>query len=148
LAKHYTFAVYIPSLEKFLGKDNIWRTLANMWWRLCKNSDEGGRVCFDDKFNILIQLVTENANTSGGKLDKELTWLSSLCARKEQWAVCYTWQYQTYGIHSTQRAEAIHCAINVFCCNTSTILDITKKLEQLAAEHTLRNKMENVNVML
>lgn len=133
----------------FVGKEDAWRTVADMWWRLCKNSDEGEQVCFDDKFNNLIKLVRENDSTGdGGKLEKELTWLSSLCARKEQWAACYTWKHQTYGIHSTQRAEAIHSAIHVFCCNTSTILDITKKLEQLAAEHTLRNKMENVNVML
>jgi hypothetical protein len=119
----------------FIGKEHAWREVADMWWRLCKNSDEGGRVCFDEKFNALIQLVKDNANMGGSTL-------------KEQWAACYTWQHRTFGIHSTQRAEAIHSAINVFCCNTSTILDITKKLEQLAAEHTLRDKMEHVNAML
>ena len=60
-----------------------------MWWRLCKNSDEGGRVCFDEKFNALIQLVKDNANMGGStKVDNALAWLSTLCARKEQWAAC------------------------------------------------------------
>ena len=47
-----------------------------------------------------------------------------------------------------QRAEAIHSAISVFCSITSTILKITKKIEQLAAEHKLNEKMEKINFIL
>ena len=78
----------------------------------------------------------------------ELTWLSSLLSRKEQWAACYTWRHKTYGIHSTQRAEAIHSAIAVFCSKGSSIVGITKDLEQMADEHTLKNKMQKVTAML
>ena len=133
----------------FVGKEDMWRTVSDMWWRLCKTTDETECMHFDDKFNILIQLVKDNANTlSGDKLETELTWMRSLCLRKEQWAACFTWKHRTYGIHSTQRAEAVHSAINNFCSTTNTILAITEKLEQMADEHSLKDRMESINVLL
>ena len=47
----------------FVGKEDLWRTVSDMWWRLCKTSNDAEFVCFDDKFNLLIQLVKVNANT-------------------------------------------------------------------------------------
>lgn len=78
------------------------------------------------------------AKSAGEKLNKQLKWLESLRARKEQWAACYTWRHRTFGIHSTQRAEAIHSAIRWFCSKKSTILGITNDLEQMADEHSLK----------
>jgi hypothetical protein len=133
----------------YVGKEDMWRTVSDMWWRLCKTSDENECACFDDKFNTLIQLVKENANAlSGDKLETEIKWLRSLCSRKEQWAACFTWKHRTFGVHSTQRAEAVHSAINIFCACKSTILEITQKLEQMADEHTFRDKMEGINESL
>ena len=100
-------------------------------------------------FNNLIQYVTDNANAlSGAKLETELTWLRSLCSRKEQWAACFTWKHRTYGIHSTQRAVAVHSAINHFCSTTNSILQITEKLEQMADEHSLKERMESITTTL
>ncbi len=130
------------------GDDNSWRTVGDLWWRLCKTSDEGERVCFDEKFNTLVTIVQTHAIAKEDKINKQLAWLSSLLSRKEQWAACYTWKHKTFGIHSTQRAEAIHSAIAVFCSKRSSIVDITKDLEQMADEHTLKNKMQRVTVML
>ena len=130
------------------GDDNSWRTIGDLWWRLCKTSDEVEQSCFDDKFKALVEMIKTGASVKEEKLNKQLTWLSSLLARKEQWAACYTWRHKTYGIHSTQRAEAVHSAIAVFCSKGSSIVDITKDLEQMADEHTLKNKMQKVTVML
>ena len=47
----------------FVGKEDLWRTVSDMWWRLCKTSNGAEFVCFDDKFNLVIQLVKVNANT-------------------------------------------------------------------------------------
>jgi hypothetical protein len=132
----------------FVGKDNDFRTIADCWWRLCKSSDEAERLCFDEKFNNLAQLVATTAKSTGEKLNKQLKWLESLRARKEQWAACYTWRHRTFGIHSTQRAEAIHSAIRWFCSKKSTILGITNDLEQMADEHSLKNRMSTVMAML
>ncbi len=62
--------------------------------------------------------------------------------------VSYTWRHRTFGIHSTQRAEAIHSAIRWFCSKKSTILGITNDLEQMADEHSLKNRMGTVMAML
>ena len=130
------------------GDNNAWQTISDLWWRLCKTSDECERACFDDKFDALVSLIQTNANATDAKLNKQLTWLSSLHSRKEQWAACYTWKHRTYGIHSTQRAEAIHSAISQFCSKGSTILGITMDLEQMADMHTLKNNMNQVTAML
>jgi hypothetical protein len=74
--------------------------------------------------------------------------MKSLLARKEQWAACYTWKMRTYGIHSTQRAEAIHSSINVFCDKKSTILEIVKDLERMAEEHHSASAMSALDAML
>jgi hypothetical protein len=132
----------------FVGKDNDFWTIADCWWKLCKTSDEAEQLCFDKKFNNLVQLNAATANSAGEKLNKQLKWLESLQAWKEQWAACYTWRHRTFGIHSTQRAEAIHLAICWFCSKKSTIIGITKDLQQMANEHSLKNRLSTVTEML
>ena len=42
------------------------------------------------------------------------TWsfaLGELFARRSKWMAVYTWSHTTWGGHSTQRAEAVHCAL-------------------------------------
>lgn len=64
------------------------------------------------------------------------------------WAACFCWQHRTFGIHSTQRAEAIHSSIARFCSIRSSILAITKNLEQMAEQHNLKSEMNALNHLL
>lgn len=77
-------------------------------------------------------------------MEKQLKWWNTLKAIKEQWVGRYTWGHRTYGVHSTQRAEAIHASISRFCSKSSTILKITLFLEALAEEQELKSHMEGI----
>lgn len=65
---------------------------------------------FDSEWNRLIELFEEKA--SGSTKAAGLAFLHKLHCLRQQWAACWTWAVVTLGIHSTQRAEAIHSAIN------------------------------------
>ena len=132
----------------FNGDPSAWRIVASMFWQLCKNSDEKEAIVFDAKFNDLVTYVKMNATAKKEKVETQVEWLSSLLGRKEQWAACFTWKERTYGIHSTQRAEAIHSGINVFCSKTSTILDMVKDLERMSEEHHTASAMTTIDAML
>jgi hypothetical protein len=41
-----------------------------------------------------------------------LEWLDSLYRRRESWAARFTWQTLTLAIHSTQRGEVVHSAVD------------------------------------
>ena len=132
----------------FVGDNAAWRKVADMWWRLCKTSDESGRETFDDRFDELVKFITDTATVAEKCITNQLKWLQTLKDRKRQWAACYTWQHCTRGIHSTQRAEAIHSAIKQFCSKTSMILDMVQDLEQMADEQSLKSAMEVLDTMV
>ena len=64
-------------------------------------------------------------------------WLRSLYDRRKQWAACFTWGYVTYGIHSTQRSEAIHASISCWCSKTNMLVELYQKLSNLAKTHAM-----------
>ena len=118
-----------------------WKVFTDMWWRLCKNSDIGERAHFSDKFNAMVAFTRQHSSASKEKVDMQIQWLDTLASRKHKWAACFTWEHRTYGIHSTQRAEAMHSAIAVFCSKQHTILEIVTRLEQMAEEQALKSEL-------
>jgi MULE transposase domain/SWIM zinc finger len=122
-----------------------WNEVAKQWWKLCKNSDESAITSFATDWDDLVTYITANG-TSGDawKNKKRELWLANLKDLAPKWAACYTWQQKTYGIHSTQRAEAVNSAIATFCKKTSTIVLITTDLEQLAETQRLESEVEEI----
>jgi len=127
----------------FTGGDGAehWKTVACMWWDLTKNSDIVVRNNFDTLFNNLMRYIDLH---SSGFQPKHRNWLEHKLETKEQWAACYTWRHRTYGVHSTQRAEAIHSAINQFCFKFARIMTITQQLESLSADQHLKTEMDRL----
>jgi hypothetical protein len=97
-----------------------------------KNSDMTAIAFFDsDCWSSFVTYIEENGNTEKFDSNKRM-WLEGLKDLAPKWAACYTWQHQSYGIHSTQCAEAANSAIASFCSKNAKILTITNDLEQLA----------------
>jgi hypothetical protein len=138
---------YLHIHPLFNGNAEAWKQVAKMFWRLCKASDSSGRATFDQDFDALVKFVVDKSKVGKEKVEKQRKWLDELKAKKEKWAACYTWQHRTFGIHSTQRAEAIHAAIAVFCSKTSTILEIVHDLEQMADEQCMKSEMDSLDHM-
>ena len=55
---------------------------------------------------------------------------------------CYIWQNKTYGIHSTQRAEAIHSVIQRFCSKHSSIVDLVLDIDRMASNQQSKSETD------
>jgi hypothetical protein len=136
----------------FNGKDKTaqadWENISNIFWRLCKTSDESQCRTFDSDYNHLAELVKKHAQSLSESNNKKyinlMKWLESLRIRKEAWAGCYTWQHRTFGVHSTQRAEAMHSVIAIFCSKSHTIMQLVELLENLAKEQSAKREFSNL----
>jgi MULE transposase domain len=87
----------------FKGQREIWREVANMFWRLAKTSETSLQGSFDTDFNVLVRAIDDVLSNASEKTKNGMhKWLDSLRSRKQSWVACYTWQHCTYRIHSTQ----------------------------------------------
>jgi hypothetical protein len=119
---------------------------SKIFWQLGKNSDSSGQQTFDTQFEALVNVVrgTESAppTTTTKAMKNGLAWLEKLKKRKEQWAACFTWQHVTFGVHSTQRAEAIHSAMTQFCYKGSTIDKLARDMDQMTNQQRIKSESE------
>ena len=139
-----------------------------MWWKLCKLSDSEGRKVFNNEWDKFMDYFNTFLNQSykkvfigkyfcinqfivlinihvifflyiTGKIHDVKLWLINLFDRREKWAACYTWQHLTYGIHSTQRSEAINSSIAQWCRKTSILTELYNKLAYLAQTQAINS---------
>ena len=99
------------------------------WWDLAKETDSGRTGTFDDEWNAFIELVQTTATVGEDAVARAVAWLNNtFYAKREQWAARFTWSLTTWGVHSTQRAEAIHSAIKRFLTGSHLLVDLLKEL--------------------
>ena len=118
---------------------SLWRTCATMWWKICKNSDSRFAVeepkgelpkpgTFVESWAVLEAFIKLHVEESEN-LTHELAWLATMAGKKRQWAACYCWSVLAYGVHSTQRIEAIHSAVAQWCRKSMLLLAFFEELE-------------------
>lgn len=110
---------------------SMWKKVFDAFWRLAKVSDsqfaepahtapseaDNGEETLDESsptFEMAwIQLVRIIEDEGSGSTKEEVCkWLDThLYQRKEMWAYCFTWSHRSWGVHSTQRAEATNSAL-------------------------------------
>ena len=83
--------------------------LVDVQQKLCDDDDMREWKDFDPSWKELYDLVEREA--VGSTKEAGLRFLDNLKASKHKWAACFTWAKSTWGVNSTQRAEAIHSAI-------------------------------------
>ena len=98
------------------------------WWTLCLRSDRSSVAAFASEWDALLAPIragpTSEARTSA------LEWLDSLYQRREKWAARWTWQTLTLAIHSTQRGEAVHSALERFCAASMLLTVLLQRLDE------------------
>ena len=117
----------------------LWRTCAKMWWNICKNSDSRFGVeepageppkpgTFDASWADLAAFIKLHVEESE-KRTHQLEWLATMAGKKRQWAACYCWSVLAYGVHSTQRIEALHSAVARWCKKSMLLMAFFEELE-------------------
>jgi hypothetical protein len=123
----------------FGSKTSEWHTLSNMFWRVAKDSDVADQETFDPRFLALRSFIEQHCNRSE-TYEKGVKWLDSLYKRRHKWAACFVQTYFTYGMHSTQRAEAMQHS-------TKRALADTRNLLKALAEKLIKaNKNRRMDV--
>ena len=108
-----------------LGGD-LWARVHAAWWQIAKQSDKNAD--WDSEWADLLALVEQG---SGGDVAKAAAraWLQARAVDKESWAYRYTWQLRTLGIHSTQRIESVHSAVDHFLGPNRLLTDLLRDLD-------------------
>jgi hypothetical protein len=91
------------------------------------------RERFSADWDALATFIIDNANTTEKRLANTRVWLNKMKLNAPKWAACYTWRHKTYGVHSTQRAEAIHSVVAMFCSKHSSIVDLVMDIERMSS---------------
>ena len=119
----------------FVTKPPEWHAVASMWWKMCKNTDLDFRPRLTASWDELVAYIKEHANPK----DKDITWLGTMKGKLGKLAACFTRSTATYGVQSTQRTEALHAAIAVWCTRSMLLVDFLDFLEGHEAERKLRS---------
>ena len=119
----------------FVTKPAEWHAVASMWWKICKNTDLDFRPRLAASWDELVAYIKEHANPK----EKDITWLDTMKGKSGKWAACFTRSTATYGVQSTQRIEALHAAIAVWCTRSMLLVDFLDFLEGHEAERKLRS---------
>ena len=113
--------------------DNLWHRVSSTWWHIVKNSDESSCATFDAEWAALCALLDESSATHACK-QAARDWLAKSAAECEHWAYRFTWRFVTLGLHSTQRIEAVHSAIQHFLRANTLLTDLVPRLESYAVD--------------
>jgi hypothetical protein len=97
------------------------------WWTICMRSDTSCTGSFDSEWAALLSPI-RNGPPSDGRT-AALDWLDSLYQRRKQWAARFTWAMLTLAIHSSQRGEAVHSAVDRFCSASMLLTNLLERLD-------------------
>ena len=139
--------VHIKPLFTYSANKDVWRTFLKHWWGICKKQDIDSCSEFDTEWNELID-ITDICRTSDNEktFNDAKSWLQTLHSRRKQWAARWTWQIQTLGVHSTQRAEAIHSSIKRFLSANTLLTQLASKIDD--SRNTLSDLGEGKSIRL
>jgi len=112
----------------FVSKPESWRKVHSLFWRIAKNTDSRSRGAFHAEWQLLIEMVRSEG--VGHDLEHQLDWLEHFGSRHRKWAARFTWATLTWGIHSTQRAEAIHSALKRFLFHSMLVSQLVMKVDE------------------
>jgi MULE transposase domain len=117
----------LTALVQAVGQGgDLWSRVRSAWWRIAKQSNKNSD--WDTEWAELLALVETGTGSDAAKATA-CEWLEARGADKERWAYRYTWRHRTLGIHSTQRIEAVHSAVDHFLGPNRLLTDLLSELD-------------------
>ena len=117
-----------------------WQKLNSWFWHFAKFSDT--------RFDVDIEwhAFTEHVETvcSGSTKGDALVWLESLYARRAKWMATLTWSITSWGVHSTQRAEAIHSALKSRKLKNASCVTLLQELIEYNTSSRTRKEVDAI----
>jgi hypothetical protein len=119
------------------ANDDLWCRVRTKWWQIVKNSEESSRTDFAAEWAALGAMLDESTAASASK-EAARTWLAKSGAEREHWAYRFTWRFVTMGLHSTQRIEAVHSAVEHFLRANTLLTELVPRLESYSVDVSVR----------
>ena len=134
----------------FSTDQRAWREVFTLFWQTAKNSDESFE---GEGFEAAIQQMKDLVSAAGAevptKRDAALAWVGRLAERRGMWAACHVWQYRTWGVFSTQRAEMLQNVMkrtlranSELCKLVPVLIDMNNKRRDLRAVDDIRKTLK------
>ena len=112
----------------YSGKHKEWCAAHDEFWRISKLTDEKDRGGFAAEWQALVGRVQADVG-AGDKQDAAISWLTELGGRATQFAYCFTWDICTFGLHATQRAEAMQASLKRVLSRSSSLVALLDAVE-------------------
>ena len=119
---------FYSHLKPLFPTSEAWHRVNSMFWRIAKDSDAHAVSRWETDWGELKELVQNNSNTSD-KQSAAFRWMDDLSEKRHKWAARYVFGHCTFGIHSTQRAEAVNGAIKKTISGSMLLTEVNKSLE-------------------
>ena len=117
-----------------------WNKLNSWFWLFAKYSDS--RFEPEIEWDAFMQYF--DAHSSGSTKGDVTLWLGQLWDRRGQWMAVYTWKIPSLGVHSTQRAEAVHSAIKKRKLKNVSVIKLVEELTEYNEHVRSRREVDDV----
>ena len=146
---HLSKNLYTNVHPLFVNNKSGWRAVHSEWWRICKESDCRSIDSFETEWRAFNDLVEQNIGTvADERRAKCLAWIARMGAKAKLWAARWTWANLTHGIHSTQRAEAVHSAIKRFLTASTMLTELVAQLDTYNEQSRSNKSQDAVRMAL
>ena len=125
-----------------------WNELATMFWKMVKDT-ECGLDDIDDRCSRQLECMNAHIllhSLPGTARDGALKYIAKLSDIRTMWVGSYTHGLPTYGATTTQRAESVHAALDVFMGSYSTLIACCEGVELYAERKLIRDVAQEVRL--
>ena len=121
-----------------------WREMNSWFWKFAKYSDRR----FDAEAEWQGFLARFDAVAHGASKRTVQLWLGDLHMRRRKWMAVFTWGHTTWGVHSTQRAEAVHSALAGRKLKNLSAVNLIDEMNAYNAQSRGRRELDDVRKRL
>jgi hypothetical protein len=123
-------------------------SVQDKFWKIAKNSDVGSILQFDNEWDDLIRLVTDEVHDSEeDQVTRVIHWIKvELYNKRHKWAARYVSQHPTCGMLSSQRAEVTQSKLKRGLSANTRVVDLLYHIDDKNENSTSRSKVFEIRL--
>ena len=135
---------FFKHVKPVVREPKEWQKLNSWFWKFAKFSDN--RLDVGTEWAAFITHF-DNVARGPSKADV-IVWLEELFSRRKQWMATITWSFTTWGVHSTQRAEAVHAALKGRKLKNLSAVALVQEMTEYNEQSRLKKGVDDVRKQL
>ena len=145
---HISKNVYKHVRPVFGNNVSGFTSVQDKFWKIAKNSDVGSILQFDNEWDDLIRLVTDEVHDSEeDQVTRVIHWIKvELYNKRHKWAARYVSQHPTCGMLSSQRAEVTQSKLKRGLSANTRVVDLLYHIDDKNENSASRSKVFEVRL--